>query len=205
MIPISEIHDFIVKKIEMHDRIILELGCGEKKRHPDAIGIDALYYTGVDIVGDIYSVLEQFPDCSVSAVYSYHCFEHLVNLEEIISQLGRIMKKHSELFIVVPHFTNPYYYSDSTHRQPFGLYTFSYYSNDSLFSRRCPKYQRKINFEIEEVKLIFKSPLPFYGRYSIKKIFQFVFNLNRYLMEFYEENLSWLIPCYEIQFKLVRL
>lgn len=205
MITTTEIHEFISKKIEMHDKVVLELGCGEKKRHPEAIGIDALFYKGVDIVGDIHIVLEQFPDRSVSAVYSYHCFEHLVRLEEIIRQLGRIMEKHAKLFVVVPHFTNPYYYSDSTHRQPFGLYTFCYYSNDNLFSRRCPKYQRKISFQIKKVKLVFKSPLPFYGRFCIKKIFQFFFNMNRYFMEFYEENLCWLIPCYEIQFTLERL
>jgi len=35
-----------------------------------------------------------------------------------------------------------------------------------------------------------------------KKIFQFIFNLNRYLMEFYEENLCYIIPCYEIKYEM---
>ena len=62
-----------------------------------------------------------------------------------------------------------------------------------------------IGFELQRVKLVFKSPRPFYGRYAIKKLFQMVFNLNRYAMEFYEENLCWMIPCYEICYVLRRL
>ena len=172
MIPNTDIYELILKRIREHSRVSLELGCGNQKRHLEAIGIDALDYDGVDIVGDIYSVLKQFPDKSVSAVYSYHCFEHLPDLGATIDQLGRIMRTDAELFVVVPHFSNPYYYSDSTHRQSFGLYTFSYFAKESIFARCCPNYQREICFELKQVKLIFKSSRPFYGRYAIKKLFQ---------------------------------
>jgi predicted SAM-dependent methyltransferase len=201
----AEFFDIIKEKMEAHSDVSLELGCGDRKRHTDAIGIDVLDYGGVDIVGDIGSVLKQFPDRSVSSVYSYHCFEHLQDIGSIVEQLGRIMKSHSKLYIVVPHFSNPYYYSDTTHQQPFGLYSFSYYAKDQIFARRCPDYQRQIKFEIEQVKLVFKSPRPFYGRYGIKKIIQAIVNMNHYSLEFYEENLCWLIPCYEIQYRLLRL
>ncbi len=43
----------------------LELGCGGRKRHPEAIGIDALDHECVDIVGDVYEVLERMPAASV--------------------------------------------------------------------------------------------------------------------------------------------
>ncbi len=200
-----EINESILEKINSQDEVILELGCGERKRHSNAIGIDALSYPGVDIVGDIYSMLKQLPDQRVSGVYSYHCFEHLDNLGEIMRQLGRIMKAHARLFVVTPHFSNPYYYSDVTHKQPFGLYTFSYFAKDNLFARRCPSYQRQIDFELQKVKLVFKSSPPFYGRFAIKKLPQTFFNMNYYLKEFYEENLCWMIPCYEIHYALVRL
>ncbi len=39
----------------------LELGCGGRKRHPEALGIDALDHECVDIVGDVYDVLAQMP------------------------------------------------------------------------------------------------------------------------------------------------
>jgi SAM-dependent methyltransferase len=197
--------DAVLNKIESGSRIDIELGCGNRKRHGDAIGIDLLYYDGVDIVGDIHTTLTRFPDQTVENVYAYHCFEHLKQLDAIMDQLSRVVKPKGRLYVEVPHFSNPYYYSDYTHRQPFGLYTFSYLAKESLFRLRCPTYQHDISFELQRVKLVFKSPRPFYGRYGIKKFFQLLFNLNRYTMEFYEENLCWMVPCYEICYDLRRL
>ena len=128
------IPDEIWEKIKSDERVDLELGCGNRKRHADAIGIDMLEYEAVDIVGDIESVLESFPAYSVENVYSYHCFEHLDNLDRVLDQLARVMKPKGELHVEVPHFSNPYYYSDHTHRQPFGLYTFSYLAKESNYS-----------------------------------------------------------------------
>ena len=200
-----QIADTVWKRIESGNRFDLELGCGNRKRHADAIGIDMLEYEAVDIVGDIEITLTRFPAHVVENVYSYHCFEHLNNLDRIMDQLARVMMPKGKLHVEVPHFSNPYYYSDHTHRQPFGLYSFSYLAKEELFRRRCPTYQRQVHFELKRAKLVFKSPPPFYGRYSVKKIFQIIFNLNRYMMEFYEENLCWMIPCYEICYDLERL
>lgn len=201
----SDLPEMIQTKISGGVLLALELGCGDRKRHPDSIGVDILAAKGVDIVGDIYSVLQRFPDKCISTVYSYHCFEHLNELDKIVSELGRVMVKTAKLIVVVPHFSNPYYYSDSTHRQPFGLYTFSYFAKDRLFSRRCPNYQRDIKFEIKNIKLIFKSPRPFYGRYGLKKLAQTIFNMNNYLKELYEENFCWVIPCYELRYELEKI
>ena len=102
------------------------------------------------------------------------------------------------------YYSNAHYYSGQAYRQAFGLYTFSYLAKDELFLLRCPTYQRSLCFEIEKVKLVFKSPKPLYGRCDIKKVVQWFVNLNRYTMEFYEENLCWLIPCYKIIYELRR-
>jgi ubiquinone/menaquinone biosynthesis C-methylase UbiE len=201
----DDLPETIRSKIGDGELLSLELGCGARKRHPEAVGIDLLPAEGVDIVGDICTVLRRFPDKCIAAVYSYHCFEHLDNLDVILNEIGRVMVKKAPLIVVVPHFSNPYYFSDSTHRQPFGMYTFSYFAKDRLFSRRCPKYQRQIKFEIKNVKLIFKSPRPFYVRFGLKKIAQTLFNMNIYLQELYEENFCWLIPCYEIRFEMERI
>jgi predicted SAM-dependent methyltransferase len=195
----------VEKRINNGEPLSLELGCGDRKRHADAIGIDRLDYAGVDIVGDLYEVLQSFPDRCVSSVYSYHCFEHLTNLPDMVDQLCRIMNPKARLIVSVPHFSNPYYYSDATHRQPFGLYTFSYLAHDRIFSRKCPNYQKELGFNLKKVDLCFKSPRPFYGRWAFKKVVQFIVNLNTYSKEFYEENLCWVFPCYEIQYELERI
>ncbi len=184
--------------------IALELGCGHHKRHPEAIGIDQQDYPGVDIVGEAYGVLQRMPAASVSCVYAYHFFEHQLNIESYMTELNRIMIPDALLLVVTPHFSNPYYYSDPTHRTPFGLYSFSYFCKNNYFSREVPLYFPEIDFELMAVNLIFKSSLPFYLRWGFKKMFQPFFNLNRYMMELYEENFCYFIPCYEIRYKLAK-
>lgn len=188
--------------VQHNQDLILELGCGHRKRHASAIGIDLIEAKGVDIVGDIYEVLTYFPNDSVSGVYAYHCFEHLPDIPAVITDLARIMKNGAKLIVVVPHFSNPYYYSDFTHQTPFGLYSFSYVSKDNIFSRKVPNYIGTHDFELCKVDLIFKSPRPFYLRWGVKKILQSIFNLNTYFKEFYEENLCFVFPCYEIRYEL---
>jgi len=182
----------------------LELGCGGHKRHPEAIGIDALDHECVDIVGDVYEVLEQVPAASVKAVYSYHFFEHVTDIPRLMDLLARAILPGGLLRVVVPHFSNPYFYSDHTHRGFFGLYSFSYLVSDNIHRRKVPAYGRQACFELSRAELIFKSSPPFYVRYGFKKILQIVFNLNRYTRELYEENFCYLFPCYEIRFEMRR-
>jgi len=195
----------ILKNIKNSGELSLELGCGNRKRHEDAVGIDILEYEGVDIQGDIYDVLKKIPDNRISAVYSYHFFEHVNNVEKLLAEVDRVLIVGGRFIVVVPHFSNPYFYSDYTHLNFFGLYSFSYFSQDHIFSRKVPHYQKNINFKLQAVKLIFKSPKPFYFRWGIKKIAQFFFNLNTYLKELYEEFFCYLIPCYEIKFVIKKI
>ncbi len=180
----------------------LELGCGSCKRLGDAIGIDAINYDCVDIVGDVYEVLNQIPSNSILSVHSYHFFEHVRDVSLLMDEIARILLPNGFLEIVVPHFSNPYYYSDYTHKNSFGLYSFSYFSDDSILRRKVPHYKPWVSFELREVDLVFKSTRPFYGRHGLKRLIQKVFNLARYTKEFYEENCCYFFPCYEIRFAL---
>ncbi len=187
-----------------NEAVILELGCGNRKRLPNSIGIDILDYEAVDIVGDLITVLQAFPVNSVDFVTSHHVFEHLADLEALLDELARVIKKNGKLEATVPHFSNPYYYSDYTHQRFFGLYTFCYLASSSLFKRQVPTYQRELDFELSSVKLGFKSPPPFYFRYGMKRMWGYLFNLNSWMQELYEENFCYLIPCYEIHYSLKR-
>ena len=194
----------IEEALAARSRVVIEIGCGPVKKHKGAIGIDTLPYPDVDIVSGINDALPLFPSGSVHEVHSYHCFEHLDNLSMTIEQLARVMVSGGLLHVVVPHFSNPYYYSDPTHRTAFGLYTFSYFSETKLFKRTVPSYMNQFYFETYKIKLGFKSPRPFYGRWFFKRLVGWFFNLSSYTMELYEENLCYLIPCYEVEFWLRR-
>lgn len=181
----------------------LELGCGPNKRHADAIGIDRLDYAGVDLVGDVFEVLRSLPDACARAVHAYHFFEHIDDLPALLEEIARVLMPGGWLDVEVPHFSNPYFYSDPTHSRFFGLYTFSYWANEKLFRRRVPQYGVAPCFELIDVRLDFDSPFPV--RALIKRVIGPIFNLTRWLQEFHEENLCYTLPCYQLRFSLRRL
>lgn len=194
-----------LQSLALRNDVTLELGCGNRKRLEKSIGIDMLDYPCVDIVGDLNEVLQAFPAESVNLVTSHHVFEHLDDLGEILDELVRILRPGGRLEIAVPHFSNPYYFSDATHKSFFGLYTLCYFSSGSNFKRKVPSYKRQLHFEILTVDLIFKSSRPFYLRHGFKRLLGLFFNFNNYTRELYEENFCYIFPCYELRYSLRKL
>jgi SAM-dependent methyltransferase len=181
-------------------RGVLELGCGPTRRHADAVAVDALDFDGVDVVGDIYDVLALLPGGCVDAVHSYHFLEHVDGLARITMELARVLRPGGVLHAVVPHFSNPYFHSDYTHRQAFGLYSFSYLCDDRLFRRRVPRYQLDTGLELEDVRLRFKASPPFYVRHALRQALGVLVNSSRLTQEWYEAGWTGWFPCYEIDF-----
>lgn len=184
--------------------VALELGCGERKQRPDALGIDHRDLPGVDLVGDIYEVLAALPEACASEISSSHFAEHVPDLRRLVHELARVLRPGGRLEIVVPHFSNAYFYSDYTHDRPFGLYSLSYLANDPLFRRRVPHYEPPAPLTLRRVDLVFRSLAAFPVRRLLKKPVGWLVNLSTWTREFYEENLCWLLPCYELRFELVR-
>jgi len=194
----------IIARLGKNGPVILELGCGDRKRLAGSVGIDILDYPGVDLVGDLCLVLGRIPDGVADSIYAYHVLEHVADLDALVKEVARVLKPGGAFDVVVPHFSNAYYYSDPTHRRPFGLYTFSYYADEDLFSRKVPHYWKVVPFQIEQVSLRFKSGRPFYFRYALRRLAGMIFDACGYAREFYEENLSGVISCYEIHYVLRR-
>lgn len=188
----------------MSEKIILELGCGKSRKFTNSITIDVVDLDGVDMVYDLNLGIPM-EDNSVDEIYSYHFLEHVVNLQFFISEIYRVLKVGGKKIGTVPHFSNPHYYSDFTHKNFFGLYTFSYFDkNQSQFRRKVPTfYTTGIDFKIVKIDLVFKSS--FIERYPVKKFFGYLFNANVYLQEFYEENLTFMFPAYEIYFEIEKI
>ena len=180
----------------------LELGCGANKRDSDAVGIDLLNLDGVDIVGDVLGVLHSIPGSSVRSIYSAHFMEHVDDPWLILAEAARVLEYGGEFRAVIPHFSNPAFYSDPTHRAYFGLYTFGYWVMETPFSRSVPHYRKPLPMRLVSARHVFKSSRPFYARHAIKKALSFWVGLNNWSSEFYEEHLCWIMPAYEIDFVL---
>ena len=184
---------------------VLELGCGTLKRVPGSIGIDLEDLPSVDVVGDVLEVLPSLAAASVRLAHSSHFLEHLADLPTFMTELARVVRPGGRVEIIVPHFSNPYYYSDPTHKTFFGLYTFCYLAKCELFRREVSGYNLTPAFAVEDIKLRFMSPRPFIVRHAAKRAFQIIVNQTRWLQEFFEENLSHIYPCYDMHISLVRI
>ena len=175
-------------------KIILDLGCGPNKKE-GRIGIDQLDLPGVDIVADVNEGFPYFPDHSIDEIHSKSLFEHVENLEFFMQEIVRVLKKEGRNYLFVPHFSNPYYYSDYTHTKFMGLYTFYYFADEKYqLRRKVPNFYTGIRIRVVSQRLIFQSS--FRGVNFIKKLFEKLVNLNSSMQEFYEENLCYFIPCY---------
>jgi hypothetical protein len=186
------------------ERFKFELGCGPRKQDPQAIGVDMLDVQGVDLVGEVFEVLATLPDGCASAVYSAHFFEHIADLTRLLQEVARVLAPGATLTVVVPHFSNPFYFSDPTHRTPFGLYTMAYFCKQQLFRRSIPTYGTAVPLILVAAELEFKSYPPRYLRHAFKRLVGGLVNTSMYLRELYEENLCWLVPCYQVRYELVR-
>jgi SAM-dependent methyltransferase len=195
----------VLSRLGQLGNVTLEVGCGPHKRYANAIGIDAIDYEIVDVVGDALEVLRRIPDGVADLVTSYHFLEHVPHLESVLDEMIRVTRPGGRIEAVVPHFSHPYFYSDPTHVRHFGLYTFSYLAETPGFRRRVPAYSRRRELELRRADLIFKSTPPFYGRHVWKRTLGLLFNSCRYMQEFYEENLCYLFPCYEVRFVLEKV
>ncbi|MGE4296907.1 MAG: methyltransferase domain-containing protein [Desulfovibrionaceae bacterium] len=180
----------------------VELGCGPKRAFEGAITVDRVDLPSVDVVADMDAGLP-FADASVDAIFSSHFLEHVADLGAFTTEMWRVLAPGGTATHVVPHFSNPYFYSDYTHRTFFGLYTFNYFSSSSApFKRRVPHFYNDVDFRVAEAELRFKSPFKLTN--LVRRGVQRLVNLNRRTQEFYEDSLSRLIPAYEIRFVLVK-
>ena len=178
--------------------LVLEFGCGYEKRHDNAIGVDARDFPCVDIVGDVFEVLADLPDCSVKAIYAYHFVEHVNDLSSLLKEIVRVCRIDGIIELSAPHFSNPFFYSDPTHKNTFGLYTFAYFFENELFRRSIPDYSRISCAKLVSVDLVFKSYRPNYFRHALKKTLSCIVNLSPWTQELYEEMGSSVFSCYEV-------
>jgi len=173
--------------------VIIELGCGQKKK-PGRITVDRVDLPNVDIVADIEDGLPFLPDNSVDRIHCRSVLEHIQNFENLIRELVRVLNKDGRAYIFVPHFSNPYYYSDYTHKRFFGLYTFYYFvETDHQLKRKVPNFYTDTRILILSQRLKFRSSFKVLAPF--KKLFGWFVNLHPLLQAYYEENLCYIFPC----------
>ncbi len=193
----------VIPALSGRSRVVIELGCGNNKISPEAIGIDMVDLPGVDIIADAGQGLSFLPDACADELHAYHFLEHLDDTGLIMAEIYRILKPGGRLIGAVPHWSNPYYFSDYTHKRFFGLYSFAYFTRKQHLMRGVPSFYNDIDFRTRRMKLVFYSPFKLINVF--RKVYTLMFNLSSFTQEMYESSFSNIFAVHEIQFDLEKV
>ncbi len=194
------INPAVLRDLEAGKALRLNLGCGRNSRL-GFYGLDHLELPSVDIVADLNRPLSELPDNSVEEIYTRHTLEHVAEFLPLMAELHRLMRPGGRLEIIVPHFSNPYGFSDPTHVRFFGLYSFFYFSDEAdQPRRRVPSFYSPQRFIVESVRI---QPLKasVLGR-AIAPLLKRLVNGSVSRLDWYERCLCRAFPAASIHFVL---
>ncbi len=182
--------------VAQNSKSILDVGCGQNK-FAGAIGIDSNPRSHADVIHDLGSFPYPFDHDQFDEVICRHVIEHVPDVLGLINELHRITKSGGRLKIVTPHYSNPDWATDPTHRNHFNSYSFTCFLKD-------------------------KTPFPFYTDAELRPIkthvslanlwraigLEFIVNLDqrwpalRFTRKFWEFYLSTICRGKELSFEL---
>jgi hypothetical protein len=176
----------------------LNLGSG-KRLIPGFYSVDHLALPGTDIQADLNEPLSEIPDNCVAEIFTRHTLEHVSRFLELMVELHRVTKPGGRIEIIVPHFSNPYHYSDPTHVRFFGLYSFFYFCDEVDQPRRkVPSFYLPERFRVESIrcKLLRES----LWDKLLGSVLQPLINRNVKWLDRYERRLCRWVPANDIRF-----
>lgn len=99
----------------------IEIGCGKKKSHPFAIGIDLNpnSHAQYNVPGDQLP----FADRQLDYLVSSHCIEHIADKEKVAKEWHRVLKIGGVCAFITPDINSwkDLFYGDPTHISPYSL------------------------------------------------------------------------------------
>lgn len=183
----------------------INLGCGSKPK-PGFLGVDLGEHSAADVKMDVLAYLRSLPDASVAEVYSRHMLEHFepAPLRELLAQVDRVLMPGGQVQFIVPHYSNPYFHSDPTHRQAFGVHTFSYLCESTCLHRKVPSYARIAGWRLVRVRVGFVP----YGKLRLlgiripllSDLLNPVVNASLRGIELFERYLAGVLSIYEVSY-----
>jgi SAM-dependent methyltransferase len=108
----------------VNPKSILDVGCGQNK-FAGAIGIDSNPRSHADVIHDLGVFPYPFDSDQFDEVICRHVIEHVPDVIGLVTELHRISKPGGRLKIVTPHYSNPDWATDPTHRNHFNSYSFN--------------------------------------------------------------------------------
>lgn len=108
---------------------VLDIGCGTNKT-PGAVGMDINPRTAADVIHDLDDLPYPFGDGEFDEVIGRHVIEHVRDPMSVMSELHRITRAGGIVRLIAPHWTNPDWATDLTHRNHLNSYSFRNLTNE---------------------------------------------------------------------------
>jgi SAM-dependent methyltransferase len=106
---------------------VLELGCGPKKLWPDSVAIDINPLSRADVVHDLNVTPYPLPSDGFDLVIAEHVLEHLRDVIKVMEEIHRVTRPGGIVYIEVPHYSSPDFFTDPTHLHAFSTRSFDYF------------------------------------------------------------------------------
>lgn len=175
---------------------VLDIGCGTNKS-PGAIGMDVNPRTNADVIHDLDDLPYPFADDQFDEIIGRHVIEHVRDPMSVMIELHRITRAGGIIKLVAPHWTNPDWSTDLTHRNHLNSYSFRNFLDD----RALFPFYTDVRFRQRRVHVTVLNLWKVLG-------FEFFINLDqrfssmRFLRKFWEQYLNSVVRGKEIRFEL---
>jgi SAM-dependent methyltransferase len=167
-------------------RCVLNLGCGRERRE-DAINLDRVAEVNPDVVHDLNEVPWPFEENQFAEVQARDILEHCVDLLATMEEIHRVCRNGAIVQITTPHFSCANSFTDPTHRQHLGYFSFDYFTGEHQFGFYTQKRFRRRSTQIV-----------FYPTFLNKLVWRLA---NRY-PESYESRWAWMFPAWFLSVEL---
>lgn len=174
---------------------ILDVGCGANKTE-GAIGLDNNPRTNADVIHDLGELPYPFPDNEFDLVVSNHVVEHVPDVMAFITELYRVTRAGGRIKLLTPHYTNPDWANDPTHRNHINSYTF----NTFLAGRQVFDFYTDVQLKPVSCHVSLLNLWRLLGVQFVVNLDQKAPNL-RFLRKFWEHYLSNIIRGKELRFE----
>ena len=174
---------------------ILDVGCGTNK-FEGAIGLDNNPKTAADVIHDLGDLPYPFADDEFDLIVSHHVIEHVPDVMAFVTELHLITRPGGRIRLLTPHYTNPDWANDPTHRNHFNSYSFNtFMPNRQVFDFYTDVQLNPVTTYVSLLSLWKALGL------------EFVVNLDqkagsmRFLRKFWEHYLSYIFRGKELKFE----
>src|SRR5215813_767516 len=185
-----------VRRGDVRGPRVLDIGCGANKV-PGAIGMDINPKTAADVIHDLDDLPYPFSDDEFDEVIGRHVIEHVRDPMAVMSELHRITRRGGLITLVAPHWTNPDFATDLTHRNHLNSYSF----RNMIEGREVFPFYTEARFRQRKTRVTLLNLWKLFG-------LELLINLDnsyprmRFLRKFWEQYVNAIVRGKEIIFEL---